>query len=216
MFGFLKKARSTKRPAPEVAANPSPLYLDAWPHQSKCHSGVDAGLMRLRVAEAVAWCESLSSPTDLRSVALRPSLFHDGPEDVVRDLGQRRQQQLRIGKLEVRYETPVIAAGRFMLYFPDENLSDGYAELVSGGFFDAENLPAYDTWVSFVLDDDCPRRSARRYLLCYVPAWSIDAADSGIEGNPESCIVWLEQSDASVRRQVEVISLAPYNTQTST
>lgn len=213
MFGFLKKTGPTEQPESEVAANPGPLYLDAWPHQSNGRSGVDDGLLRLRVAEAVAWCESLTSRTDLRSEALRPSLFHDGPEDVVRDLGQRRQQQLRRRKLQVRYEGPVIATGRFMLYFPDENLADGYAELVSGGFFDVDNLPAYDTWVSFVLEDDYPRNSARRYLLCYVPPWAIDAADAGIEGNPESCIVWLEQSDASVRRQVEAItSLAPYNT----
>jgi hypothetical protein len=36
-----------------------------------------------------------------------------------------------------------------MVYFPDENLCDGYAELVSEGFFDVDNVPAHDTWVSF-------------------------------------------------------------------
>ncbi len=93
-----------------------------------------------------------------------------------------------------------------MLFFPDENLSDGYAAQVSGGFFDVDNLPACDTWVSFFVENSHPRFSARRYLLCYVPAPLVDAANAGIEGNPESCIVWLEQSDTSIRRRVEALT----------
>ncbi len=90
-----------------------------------------------------------------------------------------------------------------MVYFPDENLCDGYAELVSEGFFDVDNLPAHDTWVSFFDEESRSQRSSRRYLLCYVPVAAINAANAGIEGNPEECIVWLEQSDVSIRRRVE-------------
>ena len=171
-------------------------------------------LLCARLAETVAWCDSLMSLEDLRSETLRPSLFHDGPDDLVRGLGQSRQHQLRYRKLQVRYQSPVVATGRFMLYFPDENLADGYAEVVSGGFFDVDNLPAYDTWVSFLSEEDYPRQSARRYLLCYVPAPLIDVADAGIEGNPEECIVWLEQSDVSIRRRVEALTSAPLRTNT--
>jgi len=88
-----------------------------------------------------------------------------------------------------------------MLYFPDENLSDGYAEVVSKGFFDVDNRPAHDAWVSLFNDDSRPL-SSRRHLLCYVPAVSVEAANAGIEGNPEECIVWLDQIDASICHRV--------------
>ena len=206
MFGIFKNGRQAEWPAAALATNQSPRYLDIWRRSASGIFGVDDELLGARLAEAVAWCDSLTSLEDLRSKTLRPSLFQDGMDDLVRDLGQGRQHQLRYRKLQVRYELPVVTTGKFMLYFPDENLSDGYAELVSGGFFDVDNVPAYDTWVSFCSEEGRPERSSRRHLLCYVPAPFIATADAGIEGNPESCIVWLEHSDVSIRRRVEALT----------
>lgn len=204
MFGIVKKTQSEASPAEQPASTlesaQNPSCKDIWQHLSTGRS-VNDEVLCARLAETVAWCDSLMSLADLRSKTLRPSLFHDGPDYLVRDLGQSRQFQLRYRKMHVRYEPPVVATGRLMLYFPDENLADGYAEAVSGGFFDADNVPAYDTWVSILTDENHPRQSARRYLLCYVPAYLIDVADAGIEGNPEECIVWLDQSDCSIRRR---------------
>ncbi len=206
MFGILRKRRPTVQPNSAITLDQSPSNLDVWQRLSTGTPGLDDEHLRARLAETVAWCDALTALADLRSEALRPSLFHDGPNELVCDLGQSRQQQLRYRKLPVQNGSPVIATGRFMLFFPDENLSDGYAAQVSGGFFDVDNLPACDTWVSFFVENSHPRFSARRYLLCYVPAPLVDAANAGIEGNPESCIVWLEQSDASIRRRVEALT----------
>jgi len=210
VFGFFKKvdlaASPALQPASAVESPQSPPSFDIWKRLSSDSQGVDDVLLCARMAETVAWCDSLMSVEDLRPETLRPRLFHDGPDDLVCDVGQSRQHQLRHRKLLVGYQSPVVATGRFMLYFPDENLADGYAEVVSGGFFDVDNLPAYDTWVSFLSDADYPRQSARRYLLCYVPAPLIECAYAGIEGNPEECIVWLDQSDASIRRRVETLT----------
>jgi hypothetical protein len=220
VFGIFKKmqpaAPPAVQPASAVESAQSPHYLDIWRRLSTDSPGADDELLRARLAETVAWCDSLMSLENLRSKTLSPRLFHDGPDDLVRDLGQSRQHQLRYRKLLIRYQSPVVATGRFMLYFPDENLADGYAEVVSGGFFDGDNLPAYDTWVSFFSEADYPRQSARRYLLCYVPEPLIESADAGIEGNPEECIVWLDQSDSSIRRRVEALtSRAPRRTNTA-
>lgn len=205
MFGIFKKVRRTEPPA-ALAPDRNLHNLDIWQSSSLGLSQVDDELLRARLAETVAWCDALTSLADFRSEMLRPSLFHDGMDDLVRDLGQSRQHQLRYRNLQVQHESPVIASGKFMLYFPDENLADGYAEAVSGGFFDGDNVPACDTWVSFFSEEGYPRRPARRYLLCYVPAPLIGAADAGIEGNPESCIVWLEDSSASIRRRLETLT----------
>lgn len=162
-------------------------------------------LLLARLAETVTWCDALHESENYRTKTLSPSFFHDGPDDLVCGLGHARHNQLRYKKLTVPYEKPVIAPGRFMLYFPDENLCDGYAELVSNGFFDVDNVPAHDTWVSFFNEEKRPQLSSQRYLLCYVPLAAVDAADAGIEGNPEACIVWLDESDVSIRQRVEAV-----------
>ena len=219
MFGIFKRTQPTAtpiaQPASAVEPAPSPPHIDIWRRFSGGPSVTDDELLVARLAETVAWCDSLTSLEDLRSTALTPRLFHDGPDDLVGDVGQSRQGQLRYKKLLVPYESRVVTRGRFLLYFPDENLADGYAELVSGGFFDVNNLPAYDTWVSFFSEADHPRQSARRYLLCYVPAPFIECADAGVEGNPEACIVWLDQTDFSIRGRVEALTSRASNRQTA-
>lgn len=60
-----------------------------------------------RLAETVAWCDSLKDLHELRSEALSPSLFHDGPEHLLSELGRNRQQQLRHKNVPVN---PLIGA----------------------------------------------------------------------------------------------------------
>lgn len=141
-----------------------------------------------------------------------PRLFHDGPDDLVCDLGWNRQVQLRHQHIQVTRQAAVAASGRFMLYFPDENLADGYSEQVSDGFFDGNNLPPCDTWVATFLDDGAPWISAQRQLLCYVPPAFIEAASAAIDANAEECIVWLDQSTLSIRQRVEALTRAAHRT----
>jgi hypothetical protein len=216
MFEIFRKKPLATQPAPQsvvtVESDQTPVFMNIWRRQDE-HLPLNDELLRARLAETVAWCDALKSLDDFRSEPLRPNLFHDGSQDLVCDLGRSRQFQLRQRNLQINHQSPVVATGRFMLYFPDENLTDGYAEMVSGGFFDVYNLPPYDTWVSLVLEDDAPRSSAGRHLLCYVPAPLIGLADAGIDGNPESCIVWLDQADVPIRRRVEALtSQAPRGT----
>ncbi len=177
--------------------------LGVWSRGCTDPSTISGSRLLARLAETVIWCEGIHDSDGYRDKALRPSVFHDGPDDVVCSVGSARQREMHYKKLSAQSNAPVIAPGRFMVYFPDENLCDGYAELVSKGFFDVDNLPAHDTWVSFFDEERRPQRSSRRYLLCYVPVAAIDAASAGIEGNPEQCIVWLQQSDVAIRRRVE-------------
>lgn len=206
MFGFFKKRRRTAPPALTISSKQVPLDWDTWRASSANRPQLDDQVLSARLAETVTWCDSLSSLADFKSAALRPILLQDSMDSLVCDLGKNRQFQLRHTEAQVRYGSPVFMTGRLMLYFPDENLSDGYAEIVSGGFFDVDNVPAFDTWVSFFSEEDHPRTSARRYLLCYVPPLMTVAADAGIEGNPESCIQWLERSDVSIRRRLKALT----------
>jgi hypothetical protein len=70
--------------------------------------------------------------------------------------------------------------GRLLHYWPHENLACGAAEYSSNGFFDQNNVPPWDTWMSF----------DGRTLVSWVPSILIPLAQDGIDANPEGCIAW--------------------------
>jgi hypothetical protein len=74
-------------------------------------------------------------------------------------------------------------SGRFLIYFPHENLADGAAQVSSNGFFDVNNVPPWDVWVSF----------SDGALISWVPLGLIELAQMGIDANPEECIRWFHQ-----------------------
>jgi len=179
--------------------------IEIWSRGRTTPATLSDAFLFARVAETVAWCESLAPMAALGqrgSSALRQNLLHDGPDALLCSVGLDRQRQSHYRGLAVPTAPPLATPGRFMLHFPDENLTDGAAEVESHGFFDVFNLPPVDTWVSFFTEQPRPR-SSRRYLLCYVPGWAIERADAGIEVNPEECIAWLDRSDVAVRRRVD-------------
>lgn len=90
-----------------------------------------------------------------------------------------------------------LRSGRLLCYFPDANLADGAAEVASGGFFDINNIPPWDTWVG-LYRSDLRDVSLRVYLISYVPEMFLEHAARGIDANPESCIAWLYDTDTPI------------------
>lgn len=74
-------------------------------------------------------------------------------------------------------------SGRLLVYFPHEDLADGAADFSSNGFYDFNNVPPWDLWVSF----------ADGELISWVPIGLIEVAYMGIDVNPEECIQWLRR-----------------------
>jgi hypothetical protein len=88
-----------------------------------------------------------------------------------------------------------LQGGRLLVYFPQQDLSDGAAAEATRGFFDVNNTPPWDCWIGFVADpEDNPHGD---FLLAYVPPALTALVAHGIDVNPERCILWLE--DAEVR-----------------
>ncbi len=71
---------------------------------------------------------------------------------------------------------------KILLYAPEENLADGAAKYSSKGFFDVDNVPPWDTWLTF----------SNGILLSWVPELLVGLAQNGIDANPEGCIRWLD------------------------
>jgi hypothetical protein len=93
----------------------------------------------------------------------------------------RRSERMK--QFNVRLTSPSLPEdGRLLHYWPHENLACGAAEYSSNGFFDQNNVPPWDTWISF----------DGRVLVSWVPAILIPLAQDGIDANPEACIAWAQ------------------------
>lgn len=125
----------------------------------------------------------------LRTPCLQPAPFvcrQSSTErvQIVESVAERRAEQLR---MEHRYPQSIIddlAGGRLLKYAPEENLCDGAAQYSSKGFFDVDNTPPWDTWICFV----------EPYVISWVPPLLVDLANSGIDVNPEQCILWAPET----------------------
>jgi hypothetical protein len=162
----------------------------------------------LALAQAIAWCAPRADVDDpagsLRSSQLRPPMLLD------RRLGVWILVDVRnsYSDTETNVAQPVQSAedlqgGRLLVYFPDEDLSDGVAEAESGGFFDGYNAPPWDTWVALLGDDYGGPKIAllgddldsRPHLVSWVPPSFLGLAAAGIRANAEECVRWLEDTD---------------------
>jgi hypothetical protein len=100
--------------------------------------------------------------------------------------------------------------GRILLFDPSATLTDGAAEIASGGFFDVDNIPPWDTWVCFVYEATYRTSQSRGfdgYLVSWVPPYFIECVNAGIEVNPEQCIGWADEMDTEFTRMARSLGL---------
>jgi hypothetical protein len=121
----------------------------------------------------------------LRSEGLRPlaqSLAQLGADHaaIVDQVAEARSHALRQSGKGSNSQSPDLCDGRLLLYAPEENLADGAAEYVSFGFFDVDNVPPWDAWVTMF----------GKYLVTWVPPQLIRLVQEGLDVNPEQCILW--------------------------
>jgi hypothetical protein len=181
-----------------------------------------------RLAQTIAWCGPRASAAD-PGASLRSEEIDPGQQTVLGDnRGQRVQfvcyrrpsvlaaSARRDAGLSMRDFDPmaaqsaipatdavdVLAGGRLLVYFPDEQLADGAAEAETRGFFDADNVPPWDTWVGLYADE-----REEEHLVSWVPATFIESVARGIWVNPEECIRWLDESDVPVTRALRLHGL---------
>jgi hypothetical protein len=159
--------------------------------ESDPSSSDQPGAVWQRLAEAVEWCGArvdVANPaTCFRSPPLRPRVMQGSYVAGVLDACTNRHFALG-RRVSPRQD---LAGGRILVYGPDEELSDGAAELETGGYFDANNCPPWDTWIALTEFSDGGRGRAA-HLFSWVPPAFESLVDRGIYVNPEGCISWLE------------------------
>jgi len=93
--------------------------------------------------------------------------------------------------------------GRLLTYFPDAELEDGAAEAETGGFFDVNDTPPWDTWVGLFSDPEASRDSSfATYLVTWVPPGLIETAQRGIDVSMLDCIAWLDGTNTALARRL--------------
>ncbi|HKO20059.1 MAG TPA: hypothetical protein VJU82_14345 [Acidobacteriaceae bacterium] len=158
----------------EARATPNVAKTEQWKRAQALLSQIRESLGSLR--------------SRFRSRSLMPArAVHEIRSDsdwlqVVLEVANKRSAQNKQNPLE---EGHCISAdsGQLLVYFPHENLADGAADFSSNSFFDGDNVPPWDLWVSF----------SKGALISWVPIGLIEAAHMGIDVNPEQCIQWLRQ-----------------------
>ena len=177
--------------------------MDTWTRGQLDPSTIAEHVLATRLAQTVAWCKhqltNRTSDATMRSLSLRPPVLHDGIDDALCSVGSNRQYQLKTD-LSIEVEPGLeLAGGRLICFFPDANLSDGAAEPESDGYFDALNIPGWETWVTFADDPKPADNWSKRYLVAYVPPDLLELARRGIIVNPEECIGWLDDFNVTLR-----------------
>lgn len=164
---------------------------------------LDSPVFHERLLEVVSWCCGRQAD-DLRSTALySPAPGHEYAflqfnarhrQFIVADVADRRAASLRASgqyPLDIRPES---GAGRILAFNPDFSLFDGAAEAASDGFIDWANIPAWDTWICYVVEPEPVLQplsnSWSSYLLSWVPPELVAAVDDAIDVNPEQCVLW--------------------------
>jgi hypothetical protein len=149
-----------------------------------------------RLAQTIWWCtqRALSADPDLlRTPELRPFLLEESRASAMNTVASAR---VVLGGLEIRNATipPNLGDGRLLVYFPNHDLFCGAAEQESDGFFDVHNVPPWDTWVCYLEGQKNVDYYDTEFLIAGIPPEFLHLANSGIEVNPEQCILWLSDT----------------------
>lgn len=179
---------------------------------------------RHSLAEAIAWCATRATIAD-PEWCLRTPTVEPGPLDADLSVSQRQECVARLVQSRSRLlqdagdpltPTADLAGGRLLLFDPEETLSDGAAAVASRRFFDDDNVPPWDSWVLYVVDQLRPEQhyfadplhpAHVSYLVSWVAPGLIPLAHNGILINPENCIEWLADRETPFARTLYELHL---------
>lgn len=168
---------------------------------------------RIRLAQTIAWClpraRAAEPERSLRSHDLKPESGTERWPDLVNSVCARRAQL--IGSTVPSFASLAGSGGRLLAFDPGQSLSDAAAWQKSGGFFDPDNVPPWDTWVTYIC---LPAQRSDRWthldaaILCWIPPVFVPLVESSIAVNAERCIEWADQLQEPLLRRLQASGLA--------
>lgn len=180
------------------------------------HAQIKKNFFR-NLTETIVWCLQAGNIADpkasLRTFEPRTPPLTSQSSPVFCVALDRSDRLSSIGQLDPIPVTD-LQGGRLLAYFPDDNLADGYAEEVSKGYFDVDNIPPYDTWVWMVeqvknmtWSDGTSGPMPANFLVAWVPPAFLEIANEGVRANPEECVAWLDELDSPFTQTLKRLKL---------
>jgi hypothetical protein len=159
--------------------------------------------LALRIAQAIAWCEprfdARAIAASLRSDQLRPRVLETDRATIVHHVVHQRTVDNAVRAAIPARTRADLRGGRLLVYFPDFELADGAAEAETSGFFDVNDAPPWDTWVSLCSDPELTGHGlAAVYLVSWVPPALVASVQRGIDVGMTGCIAWLEETNTGL------------------
>jgi hypothetical protein len=127
-------------------------------------------------------------------------------QENVKQLATKRASFLQVRAFAFSQPVQFQLGGRLLAFDPQNSLDDGLAGEVTQGFFDDCNIPAWDTWISYVIEDEAPC-PFNAYLLSWVPEALVESVEAGIHVNMEECICWASDLETVFVRQIRQAGL---------
>ncbi|HUS14596.1 MAG TPA: hypothetical protein VM536_06200 [Chloroflexia bacterium] len=204
-----------------------------------------------RLAETIAWCAPRTVPADplmsLRNLELLPPGYRfvetdealhrfepslpEPMDPFAAEVAQRRAALLRESGTYPVSAARGPAGGRLLCYAPWRNLEEACEEPASGGFYDLQAIPPWDTWIALLHADTVDRADTTtqldvfrepggpfapgtrcwydHYIVCWVPAAFIALADAGLLTSTTACIYWADDLDAPWLRALRAAGIVP-------
>lgn len=103
----------------------------------------------------------------------------------------------RFRRMAVPDPRPANPRGSFLLFYPEDTMSDQLAEEATGGYFDENNCPPPGGFVALIVGKGRllgKQREDMNRVLVWVPEPLVVRVNKGVSVNAEQCIEWLHHS----------------------
>ncbi len=138
----------------------------------------------------------MDPPRILLETLIDPSILPIDRYRAVENLCRHRHDRIKHQNVSSNSSA---ALGRCLVFDTEQSLFDGSSSNVSGGFFDVNNAPPWDTWILYRIEDNnIPGKfnSWSSYLVTWVPVPMVDIVQDAIDVNPEQCLAWASDIDS--------------------
>jgi len=110
-------------------------------------------------------------------------------EEIVTTLAKTRREALQQGVMKGTRE---LKDGRILAFEVDACFFDGVVAAETKGFFDAEDLPPWDTWLAYRV----PVGEVNPLLLSWVPSTLVATVENAIKVHMSNAYRWIDLSSA--------------------
>jgi hypothetical protein len=146
-----------------------------------------------------AWREETARLHALDHAKQKQQWLDNGEQVAMRRAALIQEHHLALADLRYPLHT-----GRLLIFDPDQTTTDGAPTVSTGGFFNDDDVPAWDTWIAYVIGDPISGGNDGRHWDSYVLSWVPDSLVAMVEDGMDCisipCHYWVDDLDSPLIR----------------